>query len=111
MLYNYQPNSYTTFPTEQTSLIGYLIKNSDGSSNTVYLNSLSNAYTSARALTGPFKIFNDLGNYGKTGRYQFDISFAGTDKCLIWANSANSKATKTVLSSQLLNSKFGLFFN
>lgn len=105
MLYNYQPNSYTSFPSEQTSLIGYKIKNSDGSSDTVYSNPLSNVITSARALTGPFTIFNDNGNYGKTGRYRFDISYAGSDKCLIWSNSAESKTTAAAISSLIASSK------
>ena len=65
MVYSYAPNSYTYFPPEQTSFIGYNIKYADSSiPNNFYTNPLSNSITSQRNLVGPFTIFDVTGNYG-----------------------------------------------
>lgn len=98
MYFNYQSVANTDFPAEQVVLIGYQTSFENGNPPFVYTNPLSNSFTGA-ATTKPFTFLN-------TNGLTFDVSYQGTDKCLLWANSAATKAIKTALTAQLSSNKF-----
>lgn len=99
LIYNYQPITYDSYPSSQTALIGYQIVFSDGTSPFLYVDPLSNAFSSKRALSAPFTILNGV-------RSTFDVSFQGTDACLIWFNSQNTQAIKSFVAASLSNNNY-----